>query len=52
LTLDPKWRKFESGINIPDPQHCQMARVFSKKKRKKNFIIIILFVRTVPIFGN
>ncbi len=21
LTLDPGWKKFESGINIPDPQH-------------------------------
>ncbi len=22
LTLDPGWKKFGSGINIPDPQHC------------------------------
>jgi hypothetical protein len=21
LTLDPGWKKFGSGINIPDPQH-------------------------------
>ncbi len=23
LTLDPRWKKFGSGINIPDPQHRQ-----------------------------
>jgi len=23
LTLDPGWKKFGSGINIPDPQHCR-----------------------------
>jgi hypothetical protein len=22
LTPDPGWKKFGSGINIPDPQHC------------------------------
>jgi hypothetical protein len=22
LTLDPGWKKFGSGINIPDPQYC------------------------------
>jgi hypothetical protein len=22
LTLDPGWKKFGSGKNIPDPQHC------------------------------
>jgi hypothetical protein len=22
LTLDPGWKKFGSGINIPDTQHC------------------------------
>jgi hypothetical protein len=22
LTLDPGWKKFGSGINILDPQHC------------------------------
>jgi hypothetical protein len=25
LTLDPGWKKFASGINIPDPQHCRCA---------------------------
>jgi hypothetical protein len=22
VLLDPRWIKFRSGINIPDPQHC------------------------------
>jgi hypothetical protein len=22
VTLDPGWKKFESAINIPDPQRC------------------------------
>jgi hypothetical protein len=21
--VDPGWKKFGSGINIPDPQHCK-----------------------------
>jgi hypothetical protein len=28
LTLDPGWKKFGSGINIPDPQHCFRALEF------------------------
>jgi hypothetical protein len=23
--LDPGWKKFGSGINIPNPQHCELA---------------------------
>jgi hypothetical protein len=23
LDADPGWKKFGSGINIPDPQHCE-----------------------------
>ncbi len=29
LTLDPGWKKFESGINIPDPQHCKYRQNIS-----------------------
>jgi hypothetical protein len=25
---DPGWKKFGSGINIPDPQHCKLT-IFS-----------------------
>jgi hypothetical protein len=25
LTLDPGWKKFGSGINIPDPQRCYIG---------------------------
>jgi hypothetical protein len=25
---DPGWKKFESGINIPDPQHRFLLKVF------------------------
>jgi hypothetical protein len=25
---DPGWKKFGSGINIPDPQHCTDPKLF------------------------
>ncbi len=36
LTVDPGWKKFGSGINIPDPQHwfsyCHLPPFFQKSK--------------------
>jgi hypothetical protein len=29
LIRDPGWKKFGSGINIPDPQHCKILCIVS-----------------------
>jgi hypothetical protein len=28
MTRDPGWKKFGSGINIPDPQHWVLVSIF------------------------
>jgi hypothetical protein len=33
---DPGWKKFGSGINIPDPQHCSERRKSKREVRNLN----------------
>ncbi len=34
---DPGWKKFGSGINIPDPQHLKLLENMMKKKNFAKF---------------
>jgi hypothetical protein len=45
---DPGWKKFGSGINIPDPQHCRKAKKNSGERiSKKEAHLIAGFLLSV-----
>jgi hypothetical protein len=38
---DPEWKKFGSGINIPDPQHCKYGPEFGILRPESGTIRIL-----------
>jgi hypothetical protein len=40
LTLDPGWKKFSSGKNIPDPQHCILDMMCSISGLLPPFVVL------------
>jgi hypothetical protein len=51
LTLDPGWKKFGSGMKIPDPQHCS-PQIFITSGCKIYLLLSILggFFYFAPLF--
>ncbi len=51
---NPEWKKLESGINIPDPQHChsvQLLWLVSRFRYNVTIFWISLWWRTSHIIG-
>ncbi len=46
--LDQGWKKFGSGINIPDPQHCKKK----KKNRIADLVELAEDLRSGPVAGG
>jgi hypothetical protein len=51
---DPGWKKYGSGINIPDPQHCCSVLMLLGDNRDNSKQILEMTVkkRAVPVCHN